>query len=75
MFGFGRGESTSTISRKRDYMQDAQKTWEFLTIYDLSTVKTPGELAAMIQARSSTTEEQATREVEAWMRDKYGIPA
>ena len=74
MFGFGNGESKGSMSRKRDYMQDALRAWPFLTIYDLSTVKTPADLTAMVLTRSSTTKEQATQQVQAWMQEKYGIP-
>jgi hypothetical protein len=70
MFGFQGGESADTVARKKGYMKDAQKTWRFLTNYDLSSIKTEGQLCSMVKTRSSISEERAKRDVEAWMRSK-----
>jgi hypothetical protein len=51
-------------------MKDAQHQWRFLTNYDLSTVKTERQLCSMVKTRSGISEEQAKRDVDAWMEDK-----
>ena len=70
MFGFQGGESAETISRKRSYMQEAQKIWPFLTNFDCSVIKTAGQLAQMIKTRSATTIEKARLDVDAWVLNK-----
>lgn len=70
MFGFQGGESAEIVARKRGYMKDAQQRWLFLTNYDLSTIKTEGQLCSMIKARSSITSDQAKKDVAAWMQGK-----
>jgi hypothetical protein len=70
MFGFQGGESADTVARKKGYMTDAQHQWRFLTNYDLSTIKTEGQLCAMVKTRSGISEEQAKRDVDAWMEGK-----
>jgi hypothetical protein len=70
VFGFQGGESVATVARKRDHMKDAQWQWRFLTYYDLSTIKKPEQLCAMIKIRSSITEEQAKSDVNAWMKGR-----
>jgi hypothetical protein len=51
-------------------MKDAQEKWRFLTNYDLSSIKTEGQLRSMVKTRSSISEVQAKRDVEAWMQGK-----
>jgi hypothetical protein len=70
MFGFQGGESAATVARKKGYMKDAQEKWRFLTNYDLSPIKTGGQLYSMVKTRSSISEEQAKRDVQAWMQGK-----
>jgi hypothetical protein len=70
MFGFQGGESAATVARKKGYMKDAQEKWCFLTNYDLSSIKTEGQLRSMVKTRSSISEAQAKSDVEAWMRGK-----
>lgn len=70
MFGFRGGESADAVARKRGYVKNAQLQWPFLTNYDLSTIKGEGQLCSMIKTRSSTSAEQAKRDVEAWMQGK-----
>lgn len=70
MFGFQGGESAEVVARKRGYMKDAQQQWRFLTNYDLSTIKTEGQLCSMVKTRSSITAEQAKQDVAAWMQGK-----
>jgi hypothetical protein len=70
MFGFQGGESADTVARKKSYMKDAQQKWPFLTNYDCSSIKTKGQLRSMVQTRSSISEEQAKRDVDAWMQGK-----
>ena len=70
MFGFQGGESADTVARKKGYMKDAQHQWCFLTNYDLSTTRTEGQLCSMIKTRSGISEEQAKRDVDAWMEGK-----
>lgn len=70
MFGFQGGESAETVARKKGYMKDAQQQWRFLTNYDLSTIKTEGQLHTMVKTRSSITSEQAKKDVAAWMQGK-----
>ena len=70
MFGFQGGEDADTVTRKRSYMKDAQRKWRFLTNLDCSTIKTEGQLCSMVQTRSSISEDQAKRDVGAWMQGK-----
>jgi len=70
MFGFQGGESADTVARKKGYMKDAQEKWRFLTNYDLSSIKTEGQLRSMVKTRASISEVQAKRDVEAWMQGK-----
>jgi hypothetical protein len=70
MFGFQGGESAATVARKRGYMKDAQHQWGFLTYFDLSTIKNEIQLRTMVKDRSSISEQQAQRDVQAWMQDK-----
>ena len=70
MFGFQGGKSADTVGRKKGYMKDAQRQWGSLTNYDLSTIKTEGQLCSMVKTRSGITEEQAKRDVDAWMEGK-----
>ena len=70
MFGFQGGESAATVARKKGYMKDAQEKWRFLTNYDLSSIKTEGQLRSMVKTRSNISEAQAKSDVEAWMRGK-----
>jgi hypothetical protein len=70
MFGFQGGESADTVARKKSYMKDAQQKWPFLTNFDCSSIKTKGQLRSMVQTRSSISEEQAKRDVDAWMQGK-----
>jgi len=70
MFGFQGGESADTIARKKSYMKDAQQKWRFLTNFDCSSIKTEGQLCSMVQTRSSISEAQAKRDVDAWMQGK-----
>ena len=70
MFGFQGGESADTVARKKGYMKDDQEKWRFLTNYDLSSIKTEGQLRSMVKTRASISEVQAKRDVEAWMQGK-----
>ena len=70
MFGFRGGESPETVARKRGYMKDAQRRWSYLTNYDLSTIKTEGQLYTMVKTRYSLPEAQAKVDVAAWMQGK-----
>ena len=70
MFGFQGGESAEVVTRKRGYMKDAQRLWPFLTNYDLSTIKTEGQLCSMVKTRYSLSEAQAKVDVEGWMQGK-----
>jgi hypothetical protein len=51
-------------------MKDAQQKWQFLTNFDCSTIKAEGQLCSMVNTRSSISEEQAKRDVSAWMHGK-----
>ena len=70
MFGFQGGESADTVARQRGYMKDAQQEWPFLTNFDCSSIKTKGQLCSMVKTRSGLPEEQAKRDVDAWMEGK-----
>jgi hypothetical protein len=59
-----------TVARKKSYMKDAQQKWRFLTNLDCSSIKTEGQLCSMVQTRSSISEAQAKRDVDAWMQGK-----
>lgn len=66
MFGFQGDEAAETIARKKGYMAEAQKKWEFLTNYDMSTIKTTGQLSNMVKTRASISIEEAKRQVDEW---------
>lgn len=70
MFGFQGGESADTVARKKGYMKDAQRQWGFLTNFDLSTIKNEIHLRTMVKDRSSISEAQVQRDVQAWMQGK-----
>jgi len=70
MFGFQGGESEDVVARKKGHMKDAQAKWPFLTNFDCSTIKTEGQLCAMVQVRASLSEAQAKQDVGAWMRGR-----
>ena len=70
MFGFEGGETVETVTRKKGYLKDAQAHWKFLTHYDLSTIKTKGQLCNMIKVRAGLSDDQALKDVDAWMRGK-----
>lgn len=70
MFGFQGGEEAKTLLRKKQYLRDAQLRWHFLTHYDLSTIKTTGQLKNMIKVRTGLSEEQTTKDVDEWMLGK-----
>ena len=74
MFGFQGGESADTVARKRTYMEDAKQNWPFLTTFDLSTIKNPRQLYAMVKTRYGIPEEQAKKDVDAWMEGKQFGP-
>jgi hypothetical protein len=69
IFGFQGGESAETVARKMGYMQDAQQRWDFMTHFDLSTIKNE-VLSSMVRDRSGISEAQAKSDVQAWMRGK-----
>ena len=70
MFGSQGGERADTVARKKGYMKDAQQKWHFLTNFDCSSIKTKGQLCSMVKTRSGISEEQAKRDVDAWMEGK-----
>jgi len=70
MFGHQGGESAETVARKKGYGREAQQKWKFLTNFDLSTIKNKGQLCAMIHVRSGISDEQAVKDVDAWMVGK-----
>jgi hypothetical protein len=70
MFGFQGGESADTVARKKSYMKEAQEKWRFLTNLDCSSIKTKGQLCEMVKTRSMISEDQAKRDVDAWMQGK-----
>ena len=59
-----------TVARKKSYMKEAQEKWRFLTNLDCSSIKTKGQLSSMIKTRSGISEDQAKRDVDAWMQGK-----
>jgi hypothetical protein len=70
MFGFQGGEDTTTVSRKKSYMKDAQQHWGFLTNFDLSTIKNKMQLCSMIRDRMGVSEVEAESDVTTWMQNK-----
>jgi hypothetical protein len=70
MFGFQGGESVETVARKKDYLQDAQQRWGFMTHFDLSTIKNEVQLTSMVKDRTGIPEAQAKSDVQAWMQGK-----
>ena len=61
MFGFQGGKSADTVARKKGYMM--------LNKSGVS-IKTEGQLCSVIKTRSGILEEQAKRDVDAWMQGK-----
>ncbi|MBJ7579499.1 hypothetical protein JHC09_16620 [Devosia sp. MC532] len=57
-------KQTNQLFRERD---QARKMWPFLTPYDLSTLKSPLQLASMIKDRKGISQEEALGEVDRWM--------
>ena len=74
MFGFQGGESAETVARKKGYLKDAMQKWRFMTTFDLSTIKNPRQLYAMVKTRSGISEEQAKIDVDALMEGKHFGP-
>ena len=70
MFAFQGGESADTVSRKKGYMKDAQQRWKFLTNFDLSSIRSKGQLSSMVKDRLGISEAQAQSGVQAWMEGK-----
>lgn len=70
MFGFSGGESPETLARKRAHMVDARQRWPFITLYDASTVKSEGQLIALVKERTGVSREDAERDVQSWTRDR-----
>ena len=70
MFGFQGGETAEVMARKRGHMKDAQQKWPFLTNFDCSTIKAEGQLCSMVKTRASMSDEQAKRDVGAWMQGR-----
>lgn len=70
MFGFQGGEDEATVTRKREYLKDAQKKWPFLTTLDASTIKGEGQLVDLVKTRISLPEDRARLDVRAWMQGK-----
>jgi len=52
------------LFRERD---EARKAWPFLTPYDLSTLRTPAQLASMVKDRKGISQFDAAVEVDRWM--------
>ena len=70
MFGFQGGESADTVARKRTYMKDAQQRWPFMTNFDASTIKSEGQLVALVRDRSARPRADVETEVREWATGK-----
>ena len=70
MFGFQGGETVVVVARKKGYMRDAQQKWPFLTSLDCVSIKTAGQLRAIVKTRLGISENQAAQDVDAWMHGK-----
>lgn len=70
MFGFQGGECLDVVARKKGYMRDAQQKWPFLTSLDCVSIKTAGQLKAIVKTRLGISETQAAQRVDAWMAGK-----
>lgn len=70
MFGFSGGETLETAERKTGYRTDAMKKWPFLTMIDLGSIKTEGQLRNLVKILSSIPDAQAEEDVKKWMRGK-----
>jgi hypothetical protein len=70
MFGHQGGESAETVARKRQYGREAQQEWEFLTNFDLSTIKNRRQLSSMIHIRSGISQAQAELDVSDWVASR-----
>ena len=65
-----RRRKADIVARKKAYMKDAQQKWRFMTNFDCSTIKTEEQLSSMVGTRSGISDEQAERDVGAWMHGK-----
>ena len=70
MFGFRGGENDETVTRKRGYMKDAQQRWPFMTNFDASTIKSQGQLVALVRDRSGAPRADVEVDVQAWVEGK-----
>ncbi|WOI52195.1 hypothetical protein [Parvularcula sp. LCG005] len=70
MFGFSGGEPQVVVERKTGYRAGAKARWPFLTMIDLGSIKTAGQLQNMIKIRSGISDEQAKTDTAFWMRGK-----
>lgn len=57
-------QSQRSATPERD---EARKVWPFLTPYDLSTLRTPTQLASMVKDRKGISQDDAVVEVDRWM--------
>lgn len=70
MFGFQGGERVDVVARKKGRMAAAQRRWGFRAHFDLSSIRNESQHRTMVGIRLGVPQEQARRDVEAWMRGK-----
>ena len=68
--GILRWESADTVGRKKGYMKDAQHQWRFSDELRSLDDQDRGAALLNVKTRSGISEEQAKRDVDAWMEGK-----
>lgn len=70
MFGCEDGETVNMVAREKSLIKDIQHRWPFLTEYDLSSIESEGQLAALVKIRSNISVEKASKDVGVWLRGR-----
>jgi hypothetical protein len=70
MFGFQGGRKRRHRRAQKGLHEGCTTKWRFLTNFDCSSIKTEGQLCSMVKTRSGISEDQAKRDVDAWMEGK-----
>jgi hypothetical protein len=70
MFGCGNGETADKAAGEKSLKEDIQNRWPFLTEFDLSSIESEGQLAALVKIRSNISIEKADKDVRVWLRGR-----
>lgn len=63
-------EDDGNVLGKKGCRSSAEMKWPFLTTHDLSTIKTPSQVSAIVRPRAFLSEQTTSADVEAWMERK-----